>query len=81
MTGLVADVINGFSERLTFSSIGLLALLVLTIMFYYRFFRDEKEVKIDLTVNGNDVKMSRSNAEQKKYGDIKPSNDRRLVVK
>ena len=64
--GLVADVINGFSERLTFSSIGLMALLLLTVMFLYRFFRDEKEVKIDLTVNGNDVKMSRSGTDKKK---------------
>ena len=76
--GLIADVLNGFSERLTYSSIGLLALLILTVMVYWRFFRDEKEVKIELTVNGKDVQVGRSETEKKM--EQKTSSDRRLVV-
>ena len=58
VTGLVADILNCFSGKLSYNSIALILTLIFIVIAYQRFFGAEKEVKIELTVNGNDVKMN-----------------------
>ena len=54
--GLVADILNVFCEKLTWKAVGLIALLVLPMLMYERFCgRKERDIKIDLTLNGEDL--------------------------
>ena len=53
ISGLMAEVLNGFSCKLTYDSLALTALVLFLIVVGGQFFKNNKPTKIELTLNGN----------------------------
>ena len=69
--GLVADILNVFCEKLTWKAVGLIALLILPLILYERCCgKKERDIKIDLTLNGEDLHKGEKKKKQRE-GEMK----------
>ena len=69
--GLVADILNVFCEKLSWKAAGLVALLLLPMLLYDRCCgKKERDIKIDLTLNGEDLRGTEK-ARKRRDGEMK----------